>query len=125
MAEKNTLPNPYPAGPRFLHNTQRKDVNAVNHQAPAPPPALTGQAPDVFFKAVTITPEARRIARILGMRSAEYLAQRLIDAEDGLEEAKKILSGAAASIETLVARVHELEKQASPAHLRKVEKRTA
>jgi hypothetical protein len=107
----STLPNPYPAGPRFIHNTQRKDVNAVNHQPPAPPVSVTAPEPPQFFKQVAITPEARRIARILGMRSAEYLAQRVIDAED--------------TIKSLVARVEELEKQSAPAHLRKVEKRSS
>jgi hypothetical protein len=86
------LANPYPEGDRFTHNTTRKDVN---HLPPQPQPALTGSSPDIHFKAVTISPEARRIARILGLRSAEYLAQRLIDAED--------------NITSLVARVEKLE----------------
>jgi hypothetical protein len=111
LGSQQGLPNPYPAGPRFIHNTQRKDVN---HQPPAQPVALSGASPDVFFRKVTITTEARRIARILGMRSAEYLAQRVIDAETTVQE--------------LVARVLKLEKVVDakfPAHLvaAKVERR--
>jgi hypothetical protein len=65
------------------------------HKAPQPRVPATGQSADIHFKAVTITPEARRIARILGLRAAEYLAQRVIDAED--------------TIVDLVARVEKLE----------------
>ena len=83
-----------PAGSRWSGpSTQRKDVN---HLPPAPAVALTGASPDMFFRKVSITPEARRIARILGLRSAEYLAQRVIDAET--------------TIEQLVARVEKLER---------------
>jgi hypothetical protein len=103
MATK--LANPFPAGPRFIHNTASK----VGQQ-PEPAPALTGQAPAVFLKAVTITPEARRIARGLGIREAEYLVQRVLDAET--------------TVQQLVARVSELERQGQLApHLAKVERR--
>jgi len=97
-----TLSNPFPAGPRFIHNTASK----VEQQ---PAPALTGQAPAVFFKAVTITPEARRIARGLGIREAEYLVQRVLDAETTVQE--------------LAARVSQLEKHQLAPHLLEVERR--
>ena len=99
------LANPFSTGPRFIHNTASK----VGQQT-EPVPALTGQAPAVFFKAVAITPEARRIARGLGIREAEYLVQRVLDAETTVQE--------------LVARVSQLETQHQPApHFAKVERR--
>jgi hypothetical protein len=71
---------------------------------------LSAQTEIVHFKKVNITTEARRIARGLGIREAEYLVQRVIDAETTVQE--------------LVARVLQLEKQHQPApHLAKVERR--
>jgi hypothetical protein len=96
---------PFPAGPRFIHNTQEK----TGHQTPtegapfkttgaiSPQPAPTGQAEAIYFRPVTITPEARRIAHILGIREAEYLVQRVLDAETTVRE--------------LITRVSQLEKQ--------------
>jgi hypothetical protein len=55
----------------------------------------SAQTEIVHFKQVNITTEARRIARILGLRAAEYLAQRVIDAENNITD--------------LVARVEKLE----------------
>jgi hypothetical protein len=65
--------------------------------------------PAQLFKAVAISLEARRIARGLGIREAEYLVQRVLDAETTMRE--------------LVARVSQLEKRQPASHLAKVEKR--
>lgn len=102
-----TLPNPYPAGPRFAHNTQRKDVNVTaNMNGPSVAPVESYQ----LRRVTAISPEARHIARqFIGVRSSEYLVQRVLDAED--------------TIKTLVARIERLEAKSVPAHLSKVETR--
>jgi hypothetical protein len=62
------------------------DVIAGPRQNDSTAPALTGQSDQIFMRPVTVTPEARRLARILGIRQSEYICQRLIDAENAVEK---------------------------------------
>ena len=103
----STLPNPYPAGPRFIHNTQRKDVNAK----PEPTPAASATAPVVeeTLPVIPISPEARLIARQIGLREITQFVQRVLNNEDYISQ--------------LLARIEKLEAKAAPAHLSKVEHR--
>jgi len=77
------LANPFPAGPRFIHNTQRKDVNAPQ---PAPPVSVTAPVVAREYKTVYITDEARDVARHLGIRASAVLVQRVLNAEATIVE---------------------------------------